>query len=196
MSGVDCLVTSVLCETEGSRSIGGSGETASGLTSSLTLERTAGSGTASAPGSPVPDPVPQVTRDFRTVTRQSSPCLLSWFSERPKEEASIDPATDSAEVLSDGGTVILCPLDDVGVRAGLFWSLPLVCPPPVTWAVPMREIMFIRLNETGVSLGSERTQQRLTVHRYCQPHSRRNRSSSKPPPRLAGPHKDAALTQG
>ncbi len=70
--------------------------------------------------------VPHVTRDFKTATKHSKPCLLSCDSDRPKDAVSNDPGTDRAVTLREGGIAVLCEALVVGGREGLKGS-PALC---------------------------------------------------------------------
>lgn len=79
---------------------------------------TAGSVAASEALRVFPAAVPQVTKDRRTATRDSSPWRLSCCSERPRLWLSALPGTANAVVLRAGGTLDeLCFVE--GVKAGL-----------------------------------------------------------------------------
>ena len=138
MSGVDCLITS-----RGKPDVLSVGSVEVRGPSSLVLDLRATSEADKLEAIPEA-PVLHVTRDLRTATRHSIPCLLNWASERPIVDESTEPGTERAVVVNEGGTEAEPCLLFVGVRAGLEGSLPLGCG-PVVCEVPNFEIMVMRL---------------------------------------------------
>jgi hypothetical protein len=103
-SGVGCLKFSTLAVKLGSRlpSATESLRPSSGLSVADLKE---------ASSAVFPAVVPHVTRERSTVTIDSNACLLSWASERPIPEVSMDPGTDKAVVVSEGGMCEFWPFE-------------------------------------------------------------------------------------
>ena len=182
MSGVDCLAVSrENCDVLSLGSAGVRGP------SSLVLDLRATSEADKLEAIPEEAPVPHVTRDLRTATKHSMPCLLSWASERPIVDESTEPGTERAVVVNEGGTEVEPCLLFVGVRAGLEGSPPLGCG-PVVCEVPNFEMMVMRLG------GSEYCANKITgmlrtVHKYCPQLHYRSRNSNRSPPMPGGFHR-------
>jgi hypothetical protein len=184
ISGVDCLVVS-----RGKFDILSLGSAGVRGTSSLVLDLRATSEADKLEAIPEEAPVLHVTRDLRTATKHSMPCLLSWASERPIVDESTEPGTERAVVVSEGGMELELCLLFAGVRAGLEGSLPFGCG-PVVCEVPNFEMMVMRLG--GSEYRADRITKMLrTVHKYYpQPHYH-SRSSDRSLPMPGGFHRGA-----
>jgi hypothetical protein len=147
-SGVDCLSNSTLPLATDNRSDDPS-ETSVFRRSLITLNRSPAMSAAD-----LPVVVPQATRDFKTATKHSKPCLRSCCSDRPMFEVSKEPETLSVLVFSGGGRLLFCAFE-VGPTDGLMGSACLGCV-EAEGRVPSLEMIFMRLLKRSVETYSRK----------------------------------------